>query len=228
MENKSERRLKILSSSEYKEIYGIPIFDENRADFFLLDDLELSYLNQFRAVKAKILFVLQLGYFKCSYRFFSFNFLDCIDDCQYIANHYFGSCNLKLLNKSLKNKCSQGTILKQRTIILDILSFKNFSEFKNNFIAKGAEIVKIDANPKYIFRELLKYSNKYQFIFPAYSTAQKIISQILLAEENRIFDLLKELIDQELASDINALLTKESESRYLLTLIKIGLTHQPS
>ena len=58
---------------------------------------------------------------------------------------------------------------------------------------------------KYIFRELLRYSYKHQFIFPAYSTAQKIISQILTSEENRIFDLLERLSDSELEYKIDAL-----------------------
>lgn len=127
-------------------------------------------------------------------------------------------------------------------MILDLFSFNNFNEFKNKFISKGQEIVKIDTNPKYIFRELLRYSHKHQFIFPAYSTAQKIISQILTSEETRIFNLLERLSDSELESKIDTLLSKETllssvkseensetkngkkeeeiKNRYLLTLVK--------
>lgn len=81
MENKSEKRLKILSNSEYKEIYEMPTFEkEDRLNFFSLDKSELLLLDKFRANKSKIFFILQLGYFKYSYRFFNFSFSDCSCD----------------------------------------------------------------------------------------------------------------------------------------------------
>ena len=123
MENKSEKRLKILSNSEYKEIYEIPNFDkEDRLNFFSLDESELLLLDRFRANKAKIFFILQLGYFKYSYRFFNFSFSDCSWDCEYLIKHYFARNNLQLLADSLKTDCSQVTILKQRGLILDLFS----------------------------------------------------------------------------------------------------------
>ncbi len=54
--------------NEYKEIYEIPNFEkEDRLNFFSLDEPELLLLEKFRANKAKILLILQLGYFKYSY-----------------------------------------------------------------------------------------------------------------------------------------------------------------
>ena len=220
-QNKFTNRISLLSSSEIKEIYDPPVFDEEkRKYFFSLDEVELLHLQTFRSVKAKIFFVLQLGYFKYSHRFFSFCFSDCTEDWQYIVKLYFHSQNINHITKSLKNECAKNTILKQRSIILSLLSFKNFPEFENDFIDKGKEIAQIDANPKYIFRELRLYSQKYQFVFPSYSTAQKIISQIIIFEENRIFDVLDSMIDQGLESSINTLIEKEDETRYLLTIIK--------
>ncbi|MCP3659466.1 MAG: DUF4158 domain-containing protein [Bacteroidetes bacterium] len=217
MKNKSEKRLKVLTSTEYSEIYERPVFTlEDRNYYFKLDEAELSHIIKSKSIIVQVSFILQLGYFKYSYRFFNFNFLDCKEDSEYIIKRYFDNYDFK----SLKRICSEKTILKQRNEILKFLSFKSFSEFEEKFCNKARKIAKIDTNPKYIFRELLRYSHKYQFIFPAYSTVQKIISKALTYEENRIFDLLAQLMDPKLKEDINSLIDKESKSRYLLTLIK--------
>ena len=134
-----------------------------------------------------------------------------------LLRRYFNNYDFK----SLKIICSENTILKQRQKILDFLSYKTFSVFEEKFIDKVRKIAKIDTNPKYLFKELLRYSHKFQFIFPGYSTVQKIISKILIEEENRIFEILNQLMDEKLKSDIDTLVEKENKTRYLLTLIKI-------
>ncbi len=249
MKNKSEKRLRILSNIEYKEIYERPNFDqEDRLHFFSLDDSEILYLEKFRSYKAKMLFILQLGYFRYSYRFFNFSFSECTFDCDYIIRTYFSHKNTKQLEKDLNSNCAKDTTLKQRSLILEIFSFNNFEGFKDRFISKGKEIARIDSNPKYIFTELLKYSYKYQFIFPAYTTCQDIVSGILVFEENRIFKILERLMNDNLESEINNLLEKEisllapaisnskatnnlekennkdNKNRYLLTLVKSSAT----
>ncbi len=217
MDNKFEKRLKIISYSEYKKVYERPLFTASDRNFFFeLDEVELSHVIKSKSITARVLFVLQLGYFKCSSRFFNFDLLDCKQDSIYIIERYFSNYNFE----SLKTTCVEKTILKQRQEILNFLSYKSFSAFEEKFIDKVRKIANIDANPKYIFKELLLYSHKFQFIFPAYSTVQKIISKILIEEENRIFDVLTQLLDAKLKDDIDSLIEKENNTRYLLTLIK--------
>ncbi len=217
MNNKSEKRLRIISLSEYKKVYERPVFTaSDRNLFFKLDEVQLSHVVKSKSITVKVFFILQLGYFKCSSRFFKFDLLSCKQDSEYIIEHYFNNYDFK----SLKITCAENTILKQRQEILNFLSFKSFTEFEEKFIDKVRKIAKIDTNPKYIFKELLLYSHKFQFIFPAYSTVQKIISKILIEEENRIFELLTQLLDTKLKDDIDSLIEKESKTRYLLTLIK--------
>ncbi len=217
MNNKSEKRLRIISPSEYRKIYERPIFiASDRNLFFKLDEAELSHVIKSKSITARVFFVLQLGYFKCSFRFFNFDLVDCKQDSEYIIERYFNNYDFK----SLKIICAENTILKQRQEILDLLSYKPFAVFEEKFIDKVSKIAKIDTNPKYIFKELLLYSHKFQFVFHAYSTVQKIISRILIEEENRIFELLTQLMDTKLKDDIDSLIEKENKTRYLLTLIK--------
>ncbi len=68
------KRLKILSGSETKELYGIPTFShEERARYFSLDPLENNELDYYRSSQTKISFILQLGYFKAKKMFFVFD-----------------------------------------------------------------------------------------------------------------------------------------------------------
>ena len=60
----TQRRLKILETDEIEVLYGRPRFTpEERTDYFTLSPLESEALQAFRAVKAQVTFILQLGYF---------------------------------------------------------------------------------------------------------------------------------------------------------------------
>jgi len=84
------RRLKILEQNEIDEIYGLPRFsDDEREQYFALTSLEMATLDELHSVKSKIVFILQLGYFKARSMFFLFDSMDVAIDMQYITERYF-------------------------------------------------------------------------------------------------------------------------------------------
>ena len=87
----SERRLSILTSSERKLIYDLPKFiTQERKIYFDLEKIEENIIhNQLNGINSKVYFILQLGYFKASYRFFKFNFDEAVEDIEYIFEKYF-------------------------------------------------------------------------------------------------------------------------------------------
>jgi TnpA family transposase len=218
----SSKRIKILTNSEYRDIYELPVFsDKDQSYFFSMDEYEMSYFKSAKPVVPKIFFALQLGYFKASQRFFNFTLDEVFEDVNYISKQYFEPSD----TENIALSCAKNTKLKQRKQILELLDFKNYdSETEQLLIDKSAKVVKIDSNPCYIFRELCRYSQKYRFIFPAYSTAQDIISKAILDEENRVFRITQNLIDNDTKTKLRALLLKEEETRYLLTLVKSPAT----
>ena len=77
MEEENEdlsKRLQILKEDELKLLYDRPSFsNEEREIYFYLEKSELKILENYRSLNSKINFILQLGYFKYKYRFFSFD-----------------------------------------------------------------------------------------------------------------------------------------------------------
>ena len=173
--------------------------------------------NQLNGVNSKVYFILQLGYFKFSYRFFKFAFNDVIEDIEYILEQYFPKHSPNIIKKA----CDRKTIFNHHSIILKLFSRRFPTKVDNeNLFIKAKSVVSIDANPKYIFKEIVKFTSDNKIILPAYSTIQKLISKAILTYEQELFDSLKFLIDSSLINNINNLLIKESKSRYQLTIIK--------
>lgn len=67
------KRLAILSQDEVQELFGLPNFiHEEREIYFSLDPDEYLIFESLRQTNAKLLFLIQLGYFKASHQFFVF------------------------------------------------------------------------------------------------------------------------------------------------------------
>ena len=211
-------RLSILTHSERKIIYDLPEFtNQERKLYFDLEKIEEDIIsNQLKSINSKIYFILQLGYFKACYRFFKFSVDEVIEDIEYILRKYFPQYSID----TVKQGCERKTILNHRPIILKLFSYKFPSdEDKEKLFKKAKSVVSIDANPKYIFKEIVRYIADNKIVLPAYSTMQKLISRAIVTAERELFHHLKKLVDDDLAKNIDELLVKESEFRYQLTII---------
>ena len=212
-------RLSILTDSERKFIYGLPKFTNlERKHFFDLEKIEEDIVHKkLNGINSKIYFILQLGYFKFSHKFFRFSFDEALEDIQYILEKYFPD---QSLNK-IKQGCNRKTIFSHQSIILKLFSSRfPTKEDNENLFKKAKSVVSIDANPKYIFKEIVRFTSDNKIVLPAYSTLQKLVSRAIISSEQELFDNLKSLMDRDLINNINDLLKKESKFRYQLTLIK--------
>lgn len=176
----TSKRLQILSSAERSIYYDLPELSLNeREHFFDLCDEELIYLSNMKSINSKVLFVLQLGYFKAKKRFFTFSSLEpsVKEDIEYIIKRYFPSVKRKSI------KIDKNIRLKQRNIILKLFSYKLSSECEKEIIKKCKDTVAIDINPKYLFKEVFRFVQYHRIILPSYSTMQKIVSKTILELE---------------------------------------------
>ena len=215
----TEKRLSILTNSEKSFIYDLPKFTNlERKHYFNLEKIEEDIVhNKLNGLNSKVYFVLQLGYFKLSSRFFKFNFDEVVEDIEYILRNLFPEQELN----EIKQHCDRKTIFNHQSTILKLFS-KRFSTKKDNedLFTKAKSIIYIDANPKYIFKEIVRFTSENNIILPAYSTIQKLISKALVVSEQELFSSLENLMDDDLTQNLEDLLKKESKSRYQLTLIK--------
>jgi hypothetical protein len=107
LENKS-RRLSVLTPSEQKIMYGLPILNsEERKYYFWLTDADQEIIDtQIRGLESKVYYILQLIYFKISFRFFKFRLSDVTQDIDYILKSIFQKKLILILAKFLTKKLS--------------------------------------------------------------------------------------------------------------------------
>jgi TnpA family transposase len=212
---KTTKRLSILSRSEIAELYEIPKFSiEQKEIYFTLDDIEKKEMESRRSLESRLHFILQLGYFKHSSLFFKFKFHQVSEDVNYIIKNYFP--NTKISNDMV----SQRTQLDNQSKILKLLKFKLFDkEEKEHIEEQASNTIKINANIRYIFEDLLDYLDQTRTSIPGYSTLQKIISKTLLEESERLQSIIAQHIPQHIDKSLKRLL-KNDEQMYGVTILK--------
>lgn len=214
---KRDKRLKILTNTEKQTIYSIPNFSpEEQKFFFKLDSTELSTFNAQRGINSKIHFILLLGYFRAVFRLFVLDEQNVKSDIAYILHAYLPERTQEVV--SFKNRKIHNS---HRKIILRLHGFMEANrQILQSLLSKAEGLFLQDSNPRYIFQELHQYLNRRKVILPAYSTMQKLISQAIFNQENLLAQLIKDNLTESIRNQLDALLSKETESRYQLTLIK--------
>jgi Domain of unknown function (DUF4158) len=115
------RRRKILTADELDALYGRPTFTpEERLDYFALSQPEQEALKEFRTVKARVAFVLQLGYFKAKQIFVPCDLAETHEDLAYILAAYFPTTPLED-----RRPLNKRTRLKQHHLILALCNYRN-------------------------------------------------------------------------------------------------------
>ncbi|MCD4831742.1 MAG: DUF4158 domain-containing protein [Anaerohalosphaeraceae bacterium] len=86
----SGKRLSILPKDEIEKLFGLPKFThEDRLIYFSLNQAEKEVAYSHRSLRARVNFVLQLGYFKAKNMFFVFDFHMVKEDAQHILIQHF-------------------------------------------------------------------------------------------------------------------------------------------
>jgi Domain of unknown function (DUF4158)/Tn3 transposase DDE domain len=214
-----EKRLKILASDEIKSIYARPQFNyEERVDYFALSHSDLEIIEEFRSIKSQVHFILQLGYFRAKHLFFIFTLDEVEGDFQYIMEQHFDSRQIGGITVIDKQ-----TRLKQQRLILELHGYRNCTkEERQELEQKARQSAMVYSKPIYVFRELINYLTKHQIILPGYSLMQKIVSQAINSEQNRLISIIQNLLRTSEAEDLKKLL-EDSTGLYEITQLK----HEP-
>lgn len=210
-------RLKILEDLEIEELYGRPRFNhDERMHFFGLMPEERTVADSHHTLASRILFILQVGYFKAKSLFFAFELGDVSEDVQHILQvHYPRVHNAKLSVPNLK----QIRHAQQRKI-LDLYGYQACDADKRQALMKKADqLVRISAKPIFLFRNLLQYLESHRIIAPGYSFMQDVVSQSLTDERARLTAILEARLDGVALKSLDALYT-ERAGMYAVTPLK--------
>ena len=183
----TKTRINLLSDAEIEDLYNIPVFnDQDREVFFSLSKDDNILISKYRTTKVKIYFILQLGYFRATNNFYTFDLKDVADDVLYLDKKYFSNSGNKLISKPYRV-----TIKAQQTIILKIY---NYSKWSNDIATKTSthlsELIRYYPKTPICLAELLKYFKKEKIIIPKYRVLQDIFSKAIASEEKRLSKII--------------------------------------
>lgn len=212
-----KKRLKILADQEIDELYGRPRFNhDERVHFFSLTPEERAVADGHHNLARRVLFILQLGYFKAKTLFFDFEFNDVREDVRHILrSHYPRYHDAELTTPKLKQ-----THHSQQRKILDLYGYHACNaEVRVSLMARAGQVVRISAKPIFLFQNLFQYLESRRIVAPGYSFMQDIVSQSLADERARLTGILESRLDEATLKALDALYV-ERTGMYTVTPLK--------
>jgi TnpA family transposase len=215
----STKTLKLLKPKEIEELYSFPrLEDRDRDVLFSLSSQEEEALSSFHTLPSKVLFILQLGLFKASRRFYSQEEIKkAEEDRSYIHERYFSNKTLE----ELSLKVSKPTRLSHQMKILELFGYRRCGGDVMLLVEQEASrLTGLHSKPSYIVRELFRFFDRENIIIPAYSTLQNLVGKAIQSELFRIEKLVDTMLSQNEKDILDELLDKRENFLYELTLLK--------
>ena len=210
-------RLKILEDQEIVELYGRPRFNhDERVQFFGLTPEERAVADGHYNLASRVLFILQVGYFKAKTMFFVFEFDDVREDVRHVLQqHYAHFHDAELTAPSLKQ-----TRHTQQRKILDLYGYQACNDGERAaLMEKAGQLVRISVKPIFLFRNLLQHLENRRVVVPGYSFLQDAVSQALADERARLTAILEGRLDKATIEALDALYVVR-DGMYAVTPLK--------
>ncbi|MFK7975221.1 MAG: Tn3 family transposase [Halioglobus sp.] len=182
-----QERVQILTEAEQADFYGSPNLTVNdQRFFFALNDKEREVASKFRVRSQRCMFVVLLGYFKVRPIVLRPRYHRIKTDLEYVSQSVFPGAGHRPFNLPQK-ECVR--------IYRRVFSLCNYERWDSNLHEEGLalylkEQAKVWAQPRCMFDAAVEYLSNHRVSLPAYSTLQKLISQIVVSVHS---DLVNQL-----------------------------------
>ena len=216
-------RMHILTPAEYAAFETPPVFtNAERQGFFAFSQRVDDLLATFRTPTNQICFVLTLGYFKATKRFFARQFHE--TDSAYVARHlgfFPGVFELSTYEDT--------TARRHRKLILDYLGFQAFDErAKQELLHDIRPMVRSQVRPKAILLQALDLLARRKTEIPSASLLTELIVRELRQHKRTLTEVINTQVPAETHALLEALLSKAEAGeeplpqvqRFKLTLLK--------
>jgi hypothetical protein len=167
-------RIKLLQSSEVKVFDAPPVFTyEHRIQFFNTDEPIQTELGKLRTPYSKLGFLIQLGYFKWTGRFFEVGHFRGKD-----IEHLIKKLEFPINSFDFQSQYSKQLAYYHREQILELCQWKPFDEtICRNQIKR---LVERQLMPRKVLFEIQAYLFRARMEAPAYDKYLRIINEIML------------------------------------------------
>lgn len=205
---KNTHRIQLLNKHQIEELYGIPKFTkEEQVYFFELSDTERKIIeSHYKTLKTKTAFVLQLGYFKATHKFYDeVVFNSHRSDNYYILKNILGEGDVKL-----SSKLGYDTKVEQQKRIVSMTGF-SFWRYTNQTAVEQhlLLLLRTHANPLDALRELLVFLENKKIILPSYRNLQDLFSSCITLENKRL-EVILEGLPKQIKNELNNVINSEN------------------
>ena len=216
-------RLPFLSPEEHAAFESPPVFtNAERKRFFSLSQRLDDLFSSLRSPTNQICFVLALGYFKATHRFFARQFYE--PDAGYVARQLGFLPGVFDLNTY-----DEATARRHRLLILEYLGFHPFDETARRLLVQEIRpLVRSQTRPKAILIHMLEVLTRRKTEIPSARTLTNVISGEINRHQGTLTEVIDTQVPCELRELLEALLEKSEPSRepapevqrFRLTLLK--------
>lgn len=203
----NSKRLTILNEAEVKDLYGVPSLSlEEKRVSFVLNDMEQDIIQSIRDRRHKCYAIALLGYFKIKPIQLNPYYKELQEDLDFIAKEYFPKYKVPRFSISRMQK----TRIYDK--ILHLLDFKTWDVEQHHkpLTTYLQQLTKSWIEPRFLFDACAEFLARNYIAIPKYTVLQRIISQEIKQERNRISNALKIAIPADLATTLASLVDGES------------------
>ncbi len=204
----TEKRIKILTESEVQEFYSAPPFTANdQRFFFAFDDRERELCKKVRERRTRCMLALLLGYFKAKPVVLTPRYHQVKADLKYITQNVFSGSGFTPFTLNQKEKD------RLYSRIFKLTGYQGWSS--NIHLPALLDYLNDQAQvwlaPRYLFDSAIEYPSKHKIAIPAYSTIQKIISQVISQAQLHLNNIVNKAVSNELQQTILDLFCEDAE-----------------
>ena len=202
----AEKRVKILSEAEIDELYSPPTFNpQDQRFFFSLNDVEIRAMQKVRERRNKCMFVVLLGYFKSRPITIFPKYNQIKTDLKFVTQEVLPGLGLKPFN--LKQRDKDRLYVR----IFELLGYSAWNEKSHSELLFSALLEQANswAAPRALFDAATEFLAHNKIAIPAYSTLQKIISQVLVQHQKTLHQQVKTACTRDLKGMLTQLLSGE-------------------
>jgi TnpA family transposase len=194
-----KERLTILHDSEINDLYGIPALSlEEKRISFALNDLEQDVINSIRDRYHKCYAIALLGYFKINPIPLNPSFKALKEDLVFIAEEYFQKAKVPRFSVSRMQKA------RIYDKIFNLVNFKAWDAEQHNdsAVIHLQQVAQSWTEPRFLFDSCIEYLARNHIAIPKYTVLQRIISQVIKHERQRIANSLNSVLSDDLVTNL--------------------------
>jgi len=194
-------RMQILSDQEREAFDSPPVFNSaERKQFFDVTSQMESMMASMRTPISSVGFVVTLGYFKATKRFFGLRIRD--EDVQYVAKKrgYFS----EMLDKDDYDKTTAG---RHHMMILDYQGYKEFDDSsREELVSEIRSMARSQLKPRFMFFQSLDILRRQRVEIPNAWTLNELISDEIKLHKAKLTEVIDEHLDADTRDILDALL----------------------